>query len=176
MSGHTHRLPMFWQPNTKKATPLEPSLKAPATTALRLLQTLPRAGSQLPQHQGRGGNLLLYRGYWEFCNLSSKLKSWGDQTKWEQYQGCSYFLVTIAHNFTFYPDLTQLSKAILALLNGSCSLYCSRHWHYEKLLCKPAQGLKIETKIYTTPQFRNKQAHKCPKIHPHHSEYLQKPL
>lgn len=75
MSGHTHKLPMFWQPKTKKATPLEPSLKAPATTALRLLQTPPRAGSQLPQHQGRGENLPFFRGYWEFPNLSSKLKS-----------------------------------------------------------------------------------------------------
>lgn len=141
---------MFWQPKTEKATPLEPSLKAPATTALRLLQTLPRAGSQLPQQLGRGENLPLLRGYWEFTNLSSKLKSWGDQIQWKQYQGCSTFLVTTAHYFTFYPDLTQLPKAILALLNDSCSFCCSRHWHYDKLLFKPAWWLKIETKIYNT--------------------------
>lgn len=150
---------MFWQPKTKKATPLEPSLKAPATTALRLLQTPPRAGSQLPQHQGRGENLPFFRGYWEFPNLSSKLKSWGDQIKWKQYQCCSSFLVTTAHNFTFYPDLIQLSKAVLALLNDSCSMCCSRHWRYEKLLCKPSQWLKIETKIYNTTAWLRPQHH-----------------
>lgn len=148
MTGHTHKLPMFWKPRTEKATPPELSLKAAAATALRLLQTLPRAGSQLPQLQGRGENLPLFRGYWEFPNLSSKWKSWGDQIKWKLNQGCSSFLVTTAHNLTLHPDLTQLQKQywLCWMIHAACVAVDIDIM--KKLLCRPAQWLKIETKIY----------------------------
>ena len=114
------QLPTLWKPLAKKAAPQEPSLPAPATTALRLLHFVLRADSQPPPASGEEDKKHhSEESIGTFRIKVVNLKSWGDQVKWKQYHRCSSFLVITVYYLPSCSELMQLSKTA----RGSWMIY-----------------------------------------------------